>query len=74
MLLIADPYMCTYYGTTTIYTCVSQVIRLLVSAGADATDCGLELDPLYLRAFPAAVSVVAAGEAIYSLEESSHGS
>jgi hypothetical protein len=54
--------------------CVSQVIRLLVSAGADATDCGLELDPLYLRAFPAAVSVVAAGEAIYSLEESSHGS
>jgi hypothetical protein len=62
MLLIADPYMCTYYGTTTIYTCVSQVIRLLVSAGADATDCGLELDPLYLRAFPAATIILSEGD------------
>ena len=31
-----------------------DIIRLLVTAGADAAAAGLELDPLLLRAFPEA--------------------
>ena len=29
-----------------------DIIRVLVAAGADAAEVGLERDPLYLRAFP----------------------
>jgi ankyrin repeat protein len=34
--------------------CRIDIIRLLVTAGADAAAAGLELDPLFLRAFPKA--------------------